>query len=111
MLSERKQLQVYSRNASTCGVNLATQPQPHCAGNFWWARCDHVRALPPPVLGCWTCGEMWLHSGGAGGATAHGVLHTGKDHYNEDYPESEWPDHLRAPATGGSGGSGDGVDT
>ena len=24
-------------------------PKPHFAGNFWWARCDHVQNLPEPL--------------------------------------------------------------
>jgi hypothetical protein len=37
-----------------CGVNLQRvreygAPWPHFSGNFWWARCDHINRLPPPL--------------------------------------------------------------
>ena len=80
----------------------------HTVGNFWWARCDYVRTLPDPPLGCWTCGEMWLLSGLAAwpynppNSTDDGLddaafdavevlAHTGTDHYREPYPKSKWP--------------------
>ena len=47
--------------ADTCGVNFYGD-SPHFGGNFWWARCDYIRALPPPTPRCWTCGELWLNS-------------------------------------------------
>ncbi len=30
-----------------CGVDWRTEPLPHFSGNFWWARGDHLAALPP----------------------------------------------------------------
>ncbi len=36
--------------ASTCGVDLSLEPQPHYSGNFWWARADYLADwLPAPV--------------------------------------------------------------
>jgi hypothetical protein len=82
-------------NATTCGVNFSAEPMPHFAGNFWWARCDYVRELPDPVLGCWTCGEMWLNSAQRPPhAAVHNVWSTGADHYNEDFPRADWPAEL-----------------
>ena len=82
-------------NATTCGVNFSAEPKPHFAGNFWWARCDYVRELPDPALGCWTCGEMWLNSAQRPPhAAVHNVWSTGADHYNEDFPRADWPAEL-----------------
>ena len=36
-----------------CGVNLKGLDDGvswrHFSGNFWWARCDHINRLPPPL--------------------------------------------------------------
>jgi hypothetical protein len=87
--------------SSTCGVNFSPDPHAHFAGNFWWARCDYVRTLPPPVMRCWTCGEMWINGGQQ--APYDGVTNlwsTDTDHYTERYPRSRWPavERLGLPA-------------
>lgn len=33
----------------SCGVNFRSTPKPHFAGNFWWARCDHIAQLENPL--------------------------------------------------------------
>jgi hypothetical protein len=91
-----------SATHSTCGVNFSGKPRPHFAGNFWWARCEHIVQLPEPTLNCWTCGEMWVHdivgeAQGKGQTDAEAFpsylnLHSsGVDHYTERFPDSKWP--------------------
>jgi len=51
--------------ADTCGVNFRFRPYPMYAGNFWWTRASHARALMPlrrPSEAGWVAqvpGQTW----------------------------------------------------
>lgn len=91
-----------------CGANMRAAPSPHFSGNFWWASCEHVRALPspmaPPPAGrdpfFWP--EMWLGSGGR--ARFLSCFDSGVDHYLTEYSRANYVGGLceaeEAPGAG-----------
>ena len=69
----------------TVGVNLQLEPW-HYSGNFWWSKSSHIRTLPP-VPDHYHGPEFWVTSGkGIYGR----LMQSGRHHYNDNYPESEY---------------------
>lgn len=63
----RECVKLLDEGYDTVGAWWHTEPHPHYAGNFWWARCDYVAKLqrPAPVPGdqnvrVWA--EFWVGS-------------------------------------------------
>ena len=89
------------------GFGLVVVDEAHhiCARMFSRA----MRKLPAPRLGCWTCGEMWLHAAPVlrpPYAAVRSLFHPGRDHYREEFPRALWPPELLAPADSGGGDGG-----
>ncbi len=38
-----------STNNNSCGVDLRIEPSLHYSGNFWWAKSNYIKRLPPPI--------------------------------------------------------------
>lgn len=85
-----------------CGVNWLEQPWTHFSGNFWWARTDYIRRLPPIVdipvdqvldhTERHRC-ERWI---GSGRPLRVNCLHSsnGVDHYIECYPRERYAGRI-----------------
>jgi len=68
------------------GVNLQPEPTWHYSGNFWWSKASHIRTLSP-VPEHFHGPEFWVTSQkGVYGR----LLLSGRNHYKENYPESEY---------------------
>lgn len=70
------------------GCELLSEPSPHFSGNFWWARADHLRGLPPPPATTRHAAEWWVLSNGS--ARALSLHDSGVDHYCERYPRERY---------------------
>ena len=62
------------KNNDTCGVDLRDIPTKHYSGNFWWAKSDYIKTLPPvsslPLIiserhksEFWICSQLGSHVG------------------------------------------------
>lgn len=71
------------------GVNYRQEPKPHFSGNFWWARGDYLKKLPPTIGPEYLDPEMYVCSRAP---RVHNVLETGLDHYNSSCPLSAYVD-------------------
>jgi hypothetical protein len=81
------------RTHAIAGVNWRTWPQPHFAGNFWWARSDYLTTLAPKIGPDYYDSEMWIGSRRPRMKELH---HTDLDHYFAPYPRSEYVSVVRA---------------
>jgi len=99
--------------AQVVGTNYNTEPWPHFAGNFWWAKSDYVATLDPlhhpedklnrsytqfkqhPTNPHWRFDhEAWLHSKGPDYVELARSLEPGERHYRERYPRENYVSKL-----------------
>lgn len=98
----REAVDILNEGYDTCGVNWnANHEYPHYAGNFWWARSEYLKSLPPftypdPDTITWDSpsifgfnntyrhdAEYWL---GMNEPKAYSIYDSGVDHYSYYYP-------------------------
>ena len=73
----------------TVGVDIQQNATSfHYAGNFWWARSDHIKKLPKQIGPNYTDPEFWI------GSTTESQMvsrwQSGIDHYRFRYPPSNY---------------------
>ena len=105
----RDNVEALDEGAQAVGTNYNTDPWPHFAGNFWWAKNDYVATLDPlfhpedklnrsftqfkthPTNPHWRFDhEAWLHSKNPDYVELARSLEPGERHYRERYPRSNY---------------------
>jgi hypothetical protein len=70
------------------GCNRREGPAPHFSGNFWWARAEHLEALPPVPAGDRHAAEFWVL--GRSGVRSLSLWESGVNHYEAPYPRERY---------------------
>jgi hypothetical protein len=102
-------VEALGEGAQAVGTNYGTEPWPHFAGNFWWAKSDYIATLDPlhhpedklnrgytqfkthPTIPHWRFDhEAWLHSKGPDYVELARSLEPGERHYRERYPRENY---------------------
>lgn len=97
------------QGAQVVGTNYNTEPWPHFAGNFWWAKLSYIETLdvlhhpedklnrgytqfkPHPTIKHWRFDhEAWLHSKNPDYVELARSLEPGDRHYRERYPRENY---------------------
>jgi hypothetical protein len=105
----RDNVEALDEGAEVVGTNYNTEPWPHFAGNFWWAKSEYVAKLEPiahpedrlnhnftqftrhPTNPHWRFDhEAWLHSKGPDYVELARSLEPGERHYRERYPRENY---------------------
>jgi len=81
-------LELLDTTCNAVGVNLRPEPEWHYSGNFWWSKASHVRTLLAVPL-TFHGPEFWVTSKKC---TYCCLMMSGKNHYNESYPEHVYCD-------------------
>jgi hypothetical protein len=102
-------VEALDQGAQVVGTNYNTDPWPHFAGNFWWAKLSYIKTLQPlhhpedklnrgytqfkphPTNPHWRFDhEAWLHSGNPEYVELARSLEPGERHYRERYPRANY---------------------
>lgn len=105
----RDNIEALDQGAQTVGTNYGTEPWPHFAGNFWWAKSNYIASLDPlhhpedklnrgytqfkthPTIPHWRFDhEAWLHSKNPDYVELARSLEPGDRHYRERYPRENY---------------------
>jgi len=105
----RDNVEALDQGAQVVGTNYNTEPWPHFAGNFWWAKSDYVATLDPlhhpedklnrgytqfkphPTNPHWRFDhEAWLHSKNPNYVELARSLEPGERHYRERYSRTNY---------------------
>ncbi len=93
-------LRALNSGYSTCGYGLQ---QSHYSGNYWWANCEHIAALPPPpVFFPWRLEFATLNVSNSKRVSdeffhtcAFGAHHCKVNHYDSSCPRSSYMTRLQ----------------
>ena len=88
LVERAEQAQALLAEHDVVGCNLEDLPFRHFAGNFWWARGEHLALLAPPAGDDRHASEWWVCSNPT--ARLVSMHDSGINHYHERYPRDRY---------------------